>query len=53
MARTKVKPACIACGTNDGLYITLNNGERLPSYTIAIGRGILCNDCKALEKEGK
>jgi len=53
MARTKVKPVCITCGTNENLYITLGNGEKLPSYTIAIGRGIVCNDCKALEKEGE
>lgn len=46
----KVKPACIECGTNDGLYITLGNGERLPSYTLVIGRGIVCNDCKDKSK---
>jgi hypothetical protein len=42
----KVKATCTHCGTHDGLFITLRNGERLPSYTIKIGAGIICNDCK-------
>lgn len=50
MAR-KVKAVCVKCGTYDGLFITLRNGERLPSYTIKLGEGIVCNTCK--EGEGK
>jgi len=45
MARKKIKPACVECNTNDGLYITLGNGERLPSYHLVIGKGIVCNEC--------
>ena len=40
------RAACIKCGTYDGLFIVLRNGERLPSYTIKIGEGIVCNTCK-------
>ena len=43
--RVKVKPVCIECATHDGLYITLGNGERLPSYHLVIGKGIVCNSC--------
>jgi hypothetical protein len=42
----KTKPVCMQCGSNDALYVTLRNGERLPSYTIKIGVGIVCNECK-------
>ena len=45
MARKKIKPVCIECATHDGLYITLGNGERLPSYHLVIGKGIVCNSC--------
>jgi len=41
----KKQAVCIECGTNDGLYITLANGERLPSYRIVIGVGVKCNEC--------
>jgi len=41
----KIKAACTLCGTYDGLFITLRNGERLPSYKIKIGQGIVCNEC--------
>jgi len=34
------------CGSNDALYITLRNGERLPSYILKIGQGIICNECE-------
>ena len=37
---------CVKCGTHEGLFITLRNGERLPSYTIKLGEGIVCNECK-------
>ena len=49
MAR-KNKPVCMECGSNDALYVTLRNGERLPSYTIKIGVGIVCNGCKAAKE---
>lgn len=42
----RVKSKCVKCGTHDGLFIVLRNGERLPSYTIKIGEGIVCNECK-------
>jgi hypothetical protein len=42
----KTKAVCVKCGTHDGLFIALRNGERLPSYTIKIGEGIVCNACK-------
>ena len=43
--RVKTKPACVVCNTHDGLYFTFGNGERLPSYHIVIGLGIVCNEC--------
>jgi hypothetical protein len=51
MPKLKSKPACVSCGSNEALYITLKNGERLPSYVMKIGRGIWCNKCN--EMEGK
>lgn len=42
----KSKAVCVKCGTHEGLFIVLQNGERLPSYTIKIGEGIVCNECK-------
>jgi len=42
----KSKPVCMECGSNEALYIALSNGKRLPSYTIKIGVGIMCNGCK-------
>ena len=44
--RERAKASCVKCGTYEGLFITLRNGERLPSYTIKIGEGIICNGCK-------
>jgi hypothetical protein len=44
--REKAKAVCVKCGTYEGLFIVLQNGERLPSYTIKIGEGIVCNTCK-------
>lgn len=41
----KVKAKCVKCDTYEGLFITLRNGEKLPSYTIKIGEGIVCNEC--------
>ena len=41
----KAKVTCIKCGTHDGLFIMLGT-TRLPSYTIKIGEGIVCNECK-------
>ena len=52
MPKTKKREiTCMACGSNDALYVTLKNGERLPSFTMRIGQGIICNGCK--EREGK
>jgi len=45
----KSKPVCMKCLSNEALYITLGNGERLPSYTMKIGIGIVCNGCKNKE----
>jgi hypothetical protein len=42
----RAKSKCVKCGTHEGLFIVLRNGERLPSYTIKIGEGIVCNECK-------
>ena len=44
--RERVQAVCVKCGTYEGLFIVLQNGERLPSYTIKIGEGIVCNTCK-------
>jgi hypothetical protein len=44
------KPVCMECGSNEALYVTLGNGSRLPSYTIKIGIGIVCNGCKAAKE---
>ena len=53
MPKLKSKPVCINCGSNDALFITLRNGERLPSYVMKIGQGIWCNGCNDKEREGK
>jgi len=45
MARKKVAVACKGCGSNEALYVSLHNGERLPSYVMRIGDGIYCNAC--------
>jgi ribosomal protein L37AE/L43A len=50
MPKIKSKPVCVSCGSNDALYITLKNGERLPSYVMRIGAGIWCNQCDAKDK---
>ena len=42
----RARAKCIKCDTHEGLFIVLGNGERLPSYTIKIGEGIVCNACK-------
>ena len=41
----KAKPVCVSCNSNEALYFTLANGEKLPSYTLRIGIGIFCNSC--------
>jgi len=47
MSKTKKRElTCMACNSNEALYITLSNGERLPSFTIRIGQGVICNKCK-------
>jgi hypothetical protein len=43
--KNKQQASCKACNTIDGLYVTLKNGERLPSYVLKIGDGIYCNTC--------
>ena len=45
MSKKKAIAVCKECGSNDALYVTLGNGERLPSYVMRIGDGIYCNDC--------
>ena len=51
MARKKVKATCVECATHEGLFIVLGNGERLPSYHLVIGKGIVCNSCSDKAKE--
>ena len=46
----RAKAVCVKCNTHDGLFVMLRNGERLPSYTIKIGEGIVCNACKGESK---
>jgi len=43
MSKKKAIAVCKGCGSGDALYITLGNGERLPSYVMRIGDGIYCN----------
>ena len=43
----RAKAVCVKCGTHEGLFVSLSNGKRLPSYTIKIGEGIVCNACKS------
>lgn len=50
MPKLKNKPVCVSCGSNEALFITLRNGERLPSYVMKIGRGIWCNACNDKEE---
>ena len=45
--KERARARCARCDTYEGLFIVLTNGERLPSYTIKIGEGIVCNECKA------
>jgi hypothetical protein len=46
----KTAPVCAVCGSNEALYITLKNGERLPSYVMRLGQGIFCNECAEATK---
>jgi hypothetical protein len=46
----RVKATCVECATHEGLFITLGNGERLPSYHLVIGKGIVCNSCSDKSK---
>ena len=50
MTKTKVLQVCRKCGSNEALFITLRNGEKLPSYVMRIGEGVYCNECAG---EGK
>lgn len=45
MARKKALPMCKKCGSNEALYVTLSNGQKLPSYVMKIADGIYCNEC--------
>ena len=45
MAKRKAEATCKGCGSSEALYVTLGNGERLPSYVMRIGDGIYCNPC--------
>jgi hypothetical protein len=50
----KNQKVCKACGSHDALYVSLRNGERLPSFAIVIGEGIYCHPChKAKGREGE
>lgn len=46
----KALPVCLGCGSNEALYITLANGERLPSYSMVMGVGIFCPPCNDKRK---
>jgi hypothetical protein len=47
--KTKEKLICSVCGTED-MFITLNNGEKLPQYAYSIATNkVSCMPCK----EGK
>jgi hypothetical protein len=52
--KTKKKQAsCVQCGTEDGLYVTIEFADgvkKFPSYTLVIGKGIFCNKCKEENK---
>lgn len=52
MGKKKALPVCVSCNSNEALYITLGNGERLPSYVMRIGAGIWCNSCNEKDKVG-
>lgn len=45
MSKSKKVLTCKGCGSNEALYVTLGNGNKLPSYVMRIGDGIYCNDC--------
>lgn len=48
MAKKKVQASCVDCKTIEGLYVTIKfaDGEKkLPSYTVVIGKGIVCYPC--------
>jgi hypothetical protein len=45
MAKKSKQASCVRCGTIDGLYIFFANGEKLPSYRLMIGEGVVCNEC--------
>ena len=49
MAKKKLA-TCKGCGSSEALYVTLGNGEKLPSYVMKIGEGIFCHECAG---EGK
>jgi hypothetical protein len=42
---TKKIATCKGCGSSEALYVTLGNGEKLPSYVMKIGEGIYCHPC--------
>lgn len=48
--KSKTLPTCVKCGSNEALYVTLKNGEKLPSYVMRIGQGIFCNPCAEASK---
>lgn len=52
MAKTKVLPKCSVCGSHDALFVTLGNGERLPSYVIKVATGkMVCYSCNDMQKQ--
>lgn len=44
MAKKKLA-TCKGCGSSEALYVTLGNGNKLPSYVMKIGEGIFCYEC--------
>ena len=46
MAKNKKIKQCFSCGSSEALYITLKNGENLPSFAIDLGSGVIrCHPC--------
>ena len=50
MAKKKLA-TCKGCGSSEALYVTLGNGEKLPSYVMKIGEGIFCHECAGESKK--
>ena len=43
--KKKNRLVCQECGDEEAMYVTLKNGEKLPSFVYRIGEGKFCNYC--------